>query len=141
MSNTDAKKIPAGMEKGKRKINWKVLFRVVKLLFASYPRLMPIAMVCIAFSAAVSAIPAIFVQKVLAVVTNYMDNGVTDWGSASKEILPMVIILAGLYLLSITFTTIQTQLMAYITQGFLCKLRRKMFDGMQNLPIRYFDTN
>ena len=31
--------------------------------------------------------------------------------------------------------------MAYITQGFLCKLRRSMFDGMQDLPIKYFDTH
>ncbi|MBE6586006.1 MAG: ABC transporter ATP-binding protein [Ruminococcaceae bacterium] len=129
------------MEHGKRKIDFKVLGRVVKLLFQSYPRLVPITMVCIAFSAAVAAVPAIFIQKVLEVVTKYMDGGITDWGAASREILPMVITLAGLYLLSITLTTIQTQLMAYITQGFLCKLRRKMFDGMQNLPIRYFDTN
>ena len=141
MSNTSARKMPEGMERGKRKINWKVLFRVIKLLFQSYPRLMPLAMVCIAFSAAVAAIPAIFIQKVLAVVTECLDSGVTDWSMVSKEIMPMVITLACLYLLSITFTTIQTQLMAYITQGFLCKMRRKMFDGMQNLPIRYFDTN
>ncbi len=141
MSNTSDRKIPEGMERGKRKINWKVLGRVVKMLFQSYPRLMPLAMVCIAFSAAVSAIPAIFIQKVLAVVTECLDSGVTDWSQVVGRILPMVITLAGLYLLSITFTTIQTQLMAYITQGFLCKMRRKMFDGMQNLPIRYFDTN
>ena len=31
--------------------------------------------------------------------------------------------------------------MAYITQGFLSKLRIQMFNGMQNLPIKYFDTN
>ena len=31
--------------------------------------------------------------------------------------------------------------MAYITQGFLSKMRCKMFDGMQNLPIKYFDTH
>ena len=31
--------------------------------------------------------------------------------------------------------------MAYMTQGFLCKMRRSMFDGMQDLPIRYFDTH
>ena len=141
MSNTGARKAPAGMEHGKRKINWKVLGRVVKMLFKSYPRLVPLAMVCIMFSAAVAAIPAIFIQKVLAVVTGYMESGNTDWGTAAKEILPKVIVLAGLYILSITFTTIQTQLMAYITQGFLCKMRRKMFDGMQKLPIRYFDTN
>ncbi len=141
MSNTNAKKFPEGMERGKRKINWKALARVVKLLFASYPKLMPLAVICIMFSAAVSAIPAIFIQKVLAVVTECLDNGITDWAQVSGRILPIVFVLAGLYLLSITFTTIQTQLMAYITQGFLCKMRRKMFDGMQNLPVRYFDTN
>ena len=28
-----------------------------------------------------------------------------------------------------------------MTQGFLNKLRREMFDGMQDLPIKYFDTH
>ena len=37
--------------------------------------------------------------------------------------------------------TLYTQLMAFITQGFLDKMRCRMFDGMQNLPIRYFDTH
>ena len=32
-------------------------------------------------------------------------------------------------------------MMAIITQGSLKKLRQKMFDHMQDLPIRYFDTN
>ena len=31
--------------------------------------------------------------------------------------------------------------MAVITQGSLKKFREKMFNGMQDLPIRYFDTN
>ena len=34
-----------------------------------------------------------------------------------------------------------TQLMAIITQGSLAKMRKKMFDHMQDLPIKYFDTN
>ena len=53
----------------------------------------------------------------------------------------MVGILIGLYVLSIAFITVQSQLMAKITQGFLDKMRCKMFDGMQNLPIKYFDTH
>lgn len=31
--------------------------------------------------------------------------------------------------------------MAIITQGSLAKLREKMFNGMQDLPIKYFDTH
>ena len=37
--------------------------------------------------------------------------------------------------------TVYTQLMAYMTQGFLHKLRCEMFGGMQKLPIRYFDSH
>src|SRR5699024_6747368 len=33
------------------------------------------------------------------------------------------------------------QLMAIITQGSLAKMREKMFNGMQDLPIKYFDTH
>ena len=36
-------------------------------------------------------------------------------------------------------TAVYTQLMAHVTQGFLHKLRTRMFAGMQKLPIRYFD--
>ena len=132
---------PKGMEHGKRKINWKVLGRVIKMLWQAYPVLLPVALVCMTFSAIVNAIPALFIQRVLAVITDCMEQGNTDWHSVSERIVPLVLILVGLYVLSIIFITIQSQLMAYMTQGFLCKMRRKMFDGMQNLPIKYFDTN
>ena len=35
----------------------------------------------------------------------------------------------------------RSQLMAVITQGFLNKMRQEMFAKMQNLPVKYFDTN
>jgi ATP-binding cassette subfamily B protein len=119
----------------------KVLGRVMKLLFSTYPVLIPIVAVCILFAAGVASIPSIFQQQVLKVITSYLEAGSTDWQAALGEVIPLVIILASLYLCSITLITVQTQLMAYITQGFLTKLRRKMFDGMQNLPIKYFDAN
>ncbi len=125
----------------RKKINFNSLLRVVKLLFKSYPVMLPITIFCIIFSAGVSAIPAIFNQKILAVITKYLNAGNTSWSDAAKEIIPLVLILVALYVVSITFITLYTQLMAYITQGFLCKLRRQMFDAMQNLPIKYFDTN
>ncbi|MBQ0111375.1 MAG: ABC transporter ATP-binding protein [Oscillospiraceae bacterium] len=124
-----------------RKIDMSVLGRVIKMLFKSYPVMLPLTCVCIVFSAAVSSIPAIFIQKVLAVVTKYIDGNSTDWAAAWKEIYPLIIILASLYVLSIVAMTLYTQLMAVITQGFLNKMRKKMFEGMQNLPVRYFDRN
>ena len=123
-----------------RKIDFGILGRVLKMLFASYPVLIPLTIFCIVFSAVVASIPSIFTQKVLAVVTEYTAAGMMDWTVAKAEILPKVVILICLYIVSILFSATQAQLMAYITQGFLSKMRRSMFDGMQNLPIKYFDT-
>ena len=122
-----------------KKLDIRMLGRLIRELYRSYPVLVPVSAFCILFSAVVSSIPAIFVQKVIKVITDWYPSG--DWAAASREIVPMVLILIALYVLSIASMTLQTQLMAVITQGFLCKMRRKMFDGMQDLPIRYFDTH
>ena len=124
---------------GRRKINKNALGRLVKMLFKFYPVLVPLALFCIIFSAVASAIPAIFLQKVTEAVEIWQASG--DWALASKEILPDVLVLVVFYVLSIITITLDTQLTAYITQGFLCKMRRGMFDGMQDLPIKYFDTH
>ena len=51
------------------------------------------------------------------------------------------LILVVLYVLSLAAGTAFNQLMAIITQGSLAKMREKMFNGMQDLPIKYFDTH
>ncbi len=117
----------------------KRIFRVIGMLFEFYPVLMPITVVCIIFSAGTSAIPALFIQKVIAAIEKWQQTG--DWAAASAEIIPRVLLLATLYVISTLCITAYTQLMAYMTQGFLGKMRRAMFNGMQNLPIRYFDTH
>ena len=130
----DKKKVQSGKKPGS-------LGRILRLLIEFYPRLVPLTAVCIIFSAIVSSIPSIFVQKVLGIVTDYLERGDSDIGAAFAEIIPIVIILVVLYLLAMLSITAYNQLMAVITQGFLCKLRCRMFDGMQNLPISYFDTH
>lgn len=122
-----------------RKINFSTLGRVIKKLFSYYPVLVPMTVICILFAAIVSSIPSIFQQNVIAGIEKWYVSG--DWASAKGEIIPYIIVLAGLYVLSLAATTTQTQLMAFITQGFLDKLRCEMFDGMQDLPIKYFDTH
>ena len=131
-------KSPQGMQAG-RKIDSGVLKRVMKLLFSSFPALMPLTIGCIIFSSITAAAPAIFQQQVIADIERFYLSG--DWSAAAKVILPKVGILIGFYVLSMVSITLYTQLMAYITQGFLHKMRVKMFDGMQNLPIKYFDTH
>ena len=117
-----------------------VLKRVLGLLFKSYPVLLPISIACITISAVVSAIPAVFLQQVTSLIDNSLKAGLS-WEIIGGEIITKISLLIVFYVLSLITITIDSQLMAYITQGFLCKMRRKMFDGMQKLPIKYFDTN
>ncbi len=130
---------PKGGMPGGRKIDGSVLKRVLKMLFEFYPVLAPIAVVCILISAAASALPPIFMQQVIAAIETWQQSG--DWAGASQVIVPKVVLLGSLYCFSIVAVILQTQLMAVITQGFLSKMRCRMFDGMQNLPIKYFDTH
>ena len=127
------------MKPQKPKINMGTLGRIFKLLFKSYPVLLPLTAGCIIFSAATATAPAIFQQQVIADIEVWFKTG--DWQGASQVILPKVFILVGLYVASIISIAVYTQLMAYMTHGFLNKMRCAMFNGMQNLPIKYFDTN
>ena len=130
---------PGGMPHGKPKFSMATLKRVLKMLFGYYPVLFPLVLGCIVFASLVATAPAIFNQQILASIETWYKSG--DWNSASKEIIPRVIILVVLYVVSLAAVFTQTQLMAYITQGFLGKMRKTLFNGMQNLPIKYFDTN
>ncbi|HIY09608.1 MAG TPA: ABC transporter ATP-binding protein, partial [Firmicutes bacterium] len=116
-----------------------VLARLLRTLFEFYPVLLPVTMVCILINAIVSAIPAVFMQNIIAIVDDSYKTG--DWASVSGRILGLVGILLVLYVISLIAGAFYTQMMAIITQGSLKKLREKMFSHMQDLPIRYFDTN
>ena len=122
------------------KVKKETLPRVLKLLYGFYPKLIPIVVFCIIFAAIVNSIPSIFTKNILEIIETTLDSGI-GWDVALPQILPLILALVGLYVVSILLTVLQSQLMAYITQGFLSKMRCKMFDGMQNLPIRYFDTH
>ena len=116
-----------------------IIPRLIKTVFGYYPVMLPVTLGCILFSAAVSSVPAIFMQKVLAAVEESWQAG--NWDSVSEKILKYVLILVGFYLLSLLANVIYNQLMAIITQGILNKMRREMFSKMERLPIKYFDTN
>ena len=116
-----------------------VLWRLLKTLFEFYPVLLPVTLVCILINAIVSSVPSVFMQNIIALVDSSYKSG--DWSSVSGQILTFVGILVTMYIISLIAGFCYTQLMAIITQGSLKKLREKMFDHMEDLPIRYFDTN
>ena len=116
-----------------------IIRRLLKTIHRFYPVLMPVTVICIVFNAIVSALPAVFMQNIIANVEQSWQSG--DWEAVGGQILHFVLILAVFYVLSLAAGFAFNQLMAVITQGTLKKLREEMFGGMQHLPVKYFDTN
>mgnify|MGYP000926928624 FL=1 len=123
------KKIPAG----------KVIGRTMKMLWQFYPILLPVALGTAIIQAIMQSVPNIFLERIITIIEQYI--GAADWSGAQPVILSNVALLAGIYVIGLICNVISTQGMAIVTQGALQKFRYKMFDHMQNLPIRYFDSH
>lgn len=121
------------------KVDIKVMGRVFKNLFSFYPIMLPVTILFIVLTAAISAVPMIFMQKIIAAIEESYSTG--DWAGISGRIIGLIVTLASMYLVSLIMSATFNQLMAIITQGSLQKFRLQMFDNMQDLPIKYFDTN
>ncbi len=113
--------------------------RLISMLFRFYPVLLPFTIGCILVNACVSALPSLFQQRIIALIELSWRDG--DWAGVSGKILRLVSILASMYVVSLIAGLIYNRTMAIITQGSLKKFREQMFNGMQDLPIRYFDTH
>lgn len=114
--------------------------RLIQMEFSFFPKLLPFVIFLIIVNAVISSIPSVFQQKVIAVLQDAWTNGL-EWSQVSGQILHLCIILGILYAISLIAGFVYNQLMAVITQGSLHKMRVTMFDHMESLPIRYFDTN
>ncbi len=113
--------------------------RLLREVLAFYPVLIPVTVLCILFSAVVSSVPSIFMQNVIAQIEQHATDG--NWAAAKGPILSMVALLAAFYVLSLISCFAYNQLTAIVTQGILKKMREKMFNRMQCLPIKFFDTH
>ena len=114
--------------------------RLFKLLFQFNPKLLPTIIALILISSVISALPSIFQQNVVAVLEQAWQNG-WDWAETQPKVLHFVLILAALYICGLTINTINNQLQAVHTQKALDQFRRMMFEHMESLPIRYFDSH
>ena len=124
----------------KKKASMASVKRLVKMLFEFFPHLLPLIIVLILINAVISALPAVFQQKVISVIQTAWKQGLA-WETVRPEIMSNVLTLGSLYLFSLIAGFTYNQLMAVFTQGTLAKLRDRMFSHMEKLPIRYFDTH
>ena len=113
--------------------------RLIKTLFSFYPMLLPAVVVCLLVAAMSSSFGSVFLQGALQIVTEFGESG--NWAAAQPEVFRLVATLAAVYLVGVGASLFWNRAMAIITQGSLEKLREKLFNHMQDLPISYFDTH
>ena len=126
-----------------------VLPRLLKHLFQDYKWLLIIEIALIAIFALVSTAPAVYIQT----IASYIEKGLTTikesgtdnyravYESIAPEILSSLALMVCIYAVGLICSFTFKRLGAIITQGFLCKMRKRMFDKMQKLPIKFFDTH
>ncbi|MBW9212903.1 MULTISPECIES: ABC transporter ATP-binding protein [Terrabacteria group] len=114
--------------------------RVIKMLFEFYPKLLPIILILTIANAVLASLPAIFQQNIVSVLQQAWDNGRT-WEATKPLVMQVVYGLLFVYALALIINFTNQQLMAIFTQGSLDKMRKKIFNHMEHLPIRFFDQN
>ena len=115
------------------------LGRLIRLVFSYYPAQATLQIICIVVAAVLASVPSIFMQQAIAVVQNLYLTG--DWATAQPQIASIALTLIACYLVELGTNIAATQLGAVVCQGTLMKVRNQMFDHMEDLPIRYFDTH
>ncbi len=71
----------------------------------------------------------------------FFDPGEGDLTKRIRGLALALGLLAGVYALSLVSQWLQQRIMLQVSQRSLMKMRKELFDKLQSLPIRYFDTH
>ena len=93
--------------------------------------------VCILLSAVASAASSLFLQSL---IDDYIVPLLGTSQPMFHELLKALVVIGFIYLIGVISTLFYNQVMVTIAQGTLKKIRDEMFEKMQRLPIRTFDT-
>lgn len=117
----------------------KILGRLFRYIGHYYKWELLAVVICIAVTAVAGISSSIFLEILVDdVITPGLKHG---FDYVADTLYTIAGIMAGIYAAGILCSFVYTRLMAVITQGFLKHVREDMFDKMQTLPIRYFDTH
>lgn len=117
------------------------ILKLLKMFFKVHPWLTFFFFVSVIITALTQAVAAIVIKPVtngaMAVLSGSMTKDVFN----HQILVPWIGVLIGACVASVVFSLFQTIIMGFIGQDFMDRLRRKVFDHMEDLPISFFDRN
>lgn len=126
----------APLQKG----GFKVIGRVIRMLFKNYKPMLFAVMISLVISAICGSIAGVFLQNIYVQIENVAKARATV-DEAMTQVVKIVITMIVIYGVGWIATATLGQVGAVVTQRFLRDLRNEVFDKMEKLPIRYFDRN
>ncbi len=115
-----------------------VLRRVVGYMLKYYKWPFLLVILCILIAAIATVIGATFPQTLVDdYITPMINSGSTDFSALGKAVIRLVITLA----IGILASWAYTRIMVTVSQGTMLRLRDDLFQSMERLPIKYFDTH
>lgn len=116
----------------------KVFKRLMAYIFKKYGIHFIIVLICIVLSVVASIQGTLFMQRLIDdYIMPMIGQETPDFSNLFREIVRV----AGFYLVGVAATYAYNRIMVTITQGTLKSLRDDLFEHMEKLPIKYFDTH
>ncbi len=122
----------------KTKNPMKTLGKVLKYIAKDYLAAMILTVILIVISVYATIQGTMFIQKL---IDDYIQPLI---GAANPDFGPLLgalIRVAIFYVIGVVALYLRSYVMVYVTQGTLRNIRDTMFEKMEKLPIRYFDTH
>lgn len=116
-----------------------VLLRCITDYFKAHPVALIISAICTLISALGPIVAPLMIQKVTNLIATAIEKG--SFVVVSKEFYECLVIMISAYVISLTGGFIYSQLTARYAQKYMHELRCRLFEHMQDLPIKYFDTH
>lgn len=121
------------------KLNKDALKRTMSYIFKDYKWQMLLVVIMIIVSAIALVQGTLFQQKLIDdYILPMIGDANPDWSGLAKALgqLAVILLIGGVFC-----SWAYNQIMVFIAQGTMDKLRRQLFDHMQTLPVKYFDTH
>ena len=116
----------------------KNFMKLLGYIFRGYKIQFFIILLCIIFSSIVSVISSVFIKSL---VDKYIEPYIGQASPSMTALADILLFLGMVFLAGVLATYLFNRLMILITQGVSKKIRDDMFEHMEKLPIKFFDTH
>ncbi len=130
-----------GMAVPKEAIKPGTMKRLLKYIFHYYKPSMIVVFVCLVLSAAGGLVSTVFMQQITDGVLKPAVDGAQSFAEVEHRLVTLIITMGAMYVVAIVASFLYNRILAIVTQGILCHFREDMFNKMETLPIKYFDTH